>query len=530
MKIQRKKNIKQKRSKKPLKREKSNNGGSFRLEKLVADLGKTGKDLREKIQQQAVQLRNINLQLKDGADKQLKSDEKIHKQNGELKNGADKQLKSNERIQKQNGELKNGVDKQLRSDEHIQRQNGELKNGADKQLKSNEQIRKQAAELKNKKGQLKNEVSKQLKAEEQIHIRTKAMEATVDGIFIIDAQEPDFPVIYVNQAFQKMTGYSKTEIVGKNYFSFYGDASDQRVISEIKNNLLQDKVFHGEMLSFQKNGKKCLILLRIAPVHGTHGIVTHYVGLQTDVTLMREKEREIEDQREELLHVTRVGKLAEFVSSLAHEISQPLTAILSYAQAAKRMLGSKDPEISRILSYIVSDDQRAADVIHRMRSLLKKNRPEMKPLNINNLINDTIVLITTDANVRRTILKLELEKDLPLVCGDRIQLQQVFLNLISNSFDAMERNVEPREILISTAHKETGMIIVSVKDSGSGIASQNIPKIFTHFFTNKPDGLGMGLSISRSIIESHGGQLNAKNNPDRGATFYFTIPVEPKTS
>ena len=250
--------------------------------------------------------------------------------------------------------------------------------------------------------------------------------------------------------------------------------------------------------------------------------------LSNGATLMRNNELEILEQREELLHVTRVGKLAEFVSSLAHEISQPLTAILSYAQAAQRMLAEREPEVGKILSYIVNDDQRATEVIKRLRSLLKKGVPEIKPLDINTIINDTVVLITTDAAVRNIFLKLELESDLPLIHGDRIQLQQVVLNLISNSFDALEGSQGEREILISTKRLDTDTITVEVKDSGCGIPAQNMPKLFTHFFTSKPDGLGMGLSISRSIIEAHGGRLDAKNNPDRGATFYFTIPVDKK--
>ena len=238
--------------------------------------------------------------------------------------------------------------------------------------------------------------------------------------------------------------------------------------------------------------------------------------------------KEIDGQREELLHITRVGKLAEFVSSLAHEISQPLTAILSYAQAAQRMLAGREPEIQKILSYIINDDQRAAEVIQRLRSLLKKGTPEMKPLDINILVNETVVLIATDASVRNIVLKIEPESNLPLVRGDRIQLQQVLLNLVSNSFDALESSKGARKILIRTLRKDNDTVIVKVKDSGCGIPTHNIPKLFTHFFTSKPDGLGMGLSISRSIIEAHGGRLDVKNNPNRGAIFYFTIPVDKK--
>jgi two-component system sensor kinase FixL len=355
------------------------------------------------------------------------------------------------------------------------------------------------------------------------------MESTLDGIFIIDAKKSNFPIIYANPSFHSLTGYTKNEVIGKDYFHLYGPDADLRVVEEIK------KSFHGEMLNFRKNGKKFWSVLRIAPVRDTKGTITHYVGIQTDTTLVKQRDLEIEEQREELLHVTRVGKLAEFVSSLAHEISQPLTAILSYAQAAQRILSgptdavNKEPQIQEILQYIISDDQRAAEVIRRLRLLLKKSKPAFEPLDINTLIKDTATLIMTHVTVRNKILKFELDGNLPLIHGDRIQLQQVLLNLISNSLEAMESSNDSRELLIRTTRKDTDTILVEVKDSGSGISTQNMSKLFTHFFTSKPNGLGMGLPISRSIVEAHGGRLDAENNSDRGANFYFTIPVYRKT-
>ncbi len=385
--------------------------------------------------------------------------------------------------------------------------------------------KKQTIELDTRNKQLKHGADKQQRAEEQIHIRTKAMEATTDAIFIIDAIKPDFSVIYVNQSFYAMTGFHKREILGHNYFQHFGPLSDPRVIEDIKQTILQGKSFHGEMLHFKKNGEKYWNLLRIAPVRDAKGTVTHYVGIKTDVSVMRQRDLEIKDQREELLHVTRVGKLAEFVSSLAHEISQPLTAILSYSQAAVRMLGEREPQIKEILQYIISDDQRAAQVIRRLRALLKKSEPEMKPLDMNSLINETLAFISTDAAVRNNILKINLDPHLAHIQGDRIQLQQVILNLISNSFDAMEQKEGLGELLISTSMQSADTILVEVKDSGCGIPVENMPKLFEHFFTSKPDGLGMGLSISRSIVEAHGGHLNGKNNLDQGVTFSFTLPV-----
>jgi two-component system sensor kinase FixL len=192
------------------------------------------------------------------------------------------------------------------------------------------------------------------------------------------------------------------------------------------------------------------------------------------------------------------------------------------------MFAGREPKLQEILQYIINDDQRAAKVIQRLRSLLKKSAPEMKPLDMNTIIHETVVLISTDATMRNDALKIELESNLPLVRGDRVQLQQVLLNLISNSFDAMESSQGAHEILIRTLRKDADTVVVEVKDSGCGIPVNNIPKLFTHFFTSKPDGLGMGLSISRSIVEAHGGRLDVENNPDRGATFSFTIPVDKK--
>jgi two-component system, LuxR family, sensor kinase FixL len=391
-------------------------------------------------------------------------------------------------------------------------------------------IRRQTNELKIKNGQLRNGENKQQRSDEQIRILFKAIESTADGVFIIGVQKRKFPVVYSNPSFQKMTGYTENEINGRNCFLIFGAEADSRVIAEIKRTIHSGGYFHGEILSLKKNGKKYWNQLRIAPMYSVAGVVTHYIGIQTDNTLMRQRELENIEQREELLHVTRVGKLAEFVSSLAHEISQPLTAILAYAQAARRMLASRETEIREILQHIVNDDERAVEVIRRLRMLLKKSVPEMKPLDINLVINETINLINADAIIRNCAFTTDLMHDLPLIHGDRIQLQQVLLNLLSNSLDAMENIRGSHKILIQTSRLDRSKILVKVKDSGCGIPKGNMPKLFSRFFTSKTDGLGMGLTISRSIIEMHGGQLEAKNNPKRGATFYFTLPIGKKES
>jgi two-component system, LuxR family, sensor kinase FixL len=405
-----------------------------------------------------------------------------------------------------------------------------------------EQVRQQKDELLVRSGQLKQGVHREKLgavrekkgavrekvAEEQIHIRTKAMESTFVGIFIIDAKKSNFPIIYANPYFYTLTGYTKKEVIGRNYFLLHRSDTNSQNYEEIKQTLCLGKSFHGEMLNSRKNGEKFWSLLHITPVRDKNGITTHYVGNKTDTTLLKQRDLEIAQQREELLHVTRVGKLAEFVSSLAHEISQPLTAILSYAQAAQRILEGENPQLQEILQYIINDDQRAAEVIRRLRVLLKKTKPTFEPLDINILIKNTVTLMMPYITARNKIIKLELNDVLPSIQGDQIQLQQVLLNLISNSLEAMEESKDSHEMMIRTSCTDNSTILVQVTDSGCGIPSENMKKIFTHFFTNKPDGLGMGLSISRSIVEAHGGHLDAKNNLKSGATFYFTIPVNIK--
>jgi len=361
--------------------------------------------------------------------------------------------------------------------------------------------------------------------DKEVLILTKAMDATTDGIFLIEAMKPDFPLTYVNSTYQKIIGHDKKDILGKNYFSLTSLHFDQHIVEEIKSTLLQGKSFHDELLSFKKDDVQHCYSLRITPVHDGSGAITNYIGIKTDVTLIRDKNLEIKEQRENLLHVTRVGKLAEFVSSLAHEISQPLTAILAYVQTLERLLKNSSPQVIEILQCVIKDNKRAAEVIRRLRSLLKKGKSIFESIDINALINETVALITTDAIVRNKAIKIQLAKDLPRVHGDRIQLQQVILNLISNSLEAMESIKDAHELLIRTSLKDSDTILIEVKDLGCGIPKQDLDKLFVHFFTTKPDGLGMGLSISRSIIETHGGLLDAKNNPDGGAIFYFTLPV-----
>ncbi len=240
---------------------------------------------------------------------------------------------------------------------------------------------------------------------------------------------------------------------------------------------------------------------------------------------------ELDRNRQDLAHLTRVSTMGELASSLAHELNQPLTAILSNVQAAQRFLAVDDidlGEVREIMNDIVLDDYRASEVIRRIRAVVKKGDLEVAPLQLADVIREVIPLVHSDAIVRGMRVTLDIDGDhLPSVRGDRVQLQQVILNLLLNAFDAMS-NVPPVERVVSVALEPDGpgMMRIAVRDRGHGLTSDRLDTIFKPFFTSKPQGLGLGLSISRSIVDMHRGRIWAENNSDRGATFYVTLPVE----
>lgn len=227
----------------------------------------------------------------------------------------------------------------------------------------------------------------------------------------------------------------------------------------------------------------------------------------------------------------RVSTMGELAASLAHELNQPLTAILTNVQAGLRLV-TADPvdlgEIRAILQDIVDDDNRASEVIRRMRALASKGELERTPLDLARLIQDVAGLVQSDAVIRGVRLSMRVAASLP-VHGDKVQLQQVLLNLLLNAFDAV-KNCPPGERRVTVhAAPEDDMVRVTVSDSGTGLSEDKLDKIFTPFFTSKRNGLGLGLAISRSIVEAHGGRIHAANNWDRGATFDFLIPAGEST-
>jgi signal transduction histidine kinase len=244
------------------------------------------------------------------------------------------------------------------------------------------------------------------------------------------------------------------------------------------------------------------------------------------------KQVELEAQRlrQELAHIGRVSAMGELTASLAHELNQPLTAILNNAQLGQRFLAAQVvdvAEMDQILNDIVADDKRAADVIRRLRLLLKKGDLEYTALDLNEIVTEVARLVMSDAAIRNVSMRLEVATGLPRVRGDRVQLQQVVLNLVLNALDAMrEPGAAEGGLIIRTLTDGAGLVGVAVQDAGPGIAEKDADRIFNALYTTKAEGIGMGLAIARTIVDAHGGFLTAANNADHGATFQFMLPAE----
>jgi PAS domain S-box-containing protein len=259
-----------------------------------------------------------------------------------------------------------------------------------------------------------------------------------------------------------------------------------------------------------------------------------FVGAVTDITerkladkVLQQKEVSLHEAQAALAHVSRVTTMGELAASIAHEVNQPLVGVVTNASASLRFLARVSPnliEAREALRDIIRDGNRAADVVSRMRGLFKKARPAKERLNINEAIEEVVILTRGEAGRNRVALRMELAANLPSVMADRVQIQQVVMNLVLNGIEAISP-VEDRErdLLIKTQRSEEDQVLVAVQDSGVGIDPLNAERIFDAFHTTKPGGMGMGLSISRSIVESHGGRLWVTNNDGPGTTFQFTL-------
>jgi PAS domain S-box-containing protein len=289
-------------------------------------------------------------------------------------------------------------------------------------------------------------------------------------------------------------------------------------------------IFESEHRLVLPYGKTRWVIVRGRCLEDEHGHLLELIGVTIDVSAQKQSDLQLQIQREEMSHLNRVALMGEITASVAHELNQPLTAIANNASAARRFLerGNVDPALlQQLLQDMVADSQRAGEVIRGIRALVRKDKDVVRSvLNLNAVIADTLRLVSSDILLRESVVTTEMDHNLPQVEAAPVQMQQVLLNLIINALDAVEA-LPPaeRRIILSTRSLNGESAEVSVRDFGAGLPKDRPEKVFDHFFSTKQSGMGMGLTIVRSIIETHGGKISAENAPNRGARFFFRLPA-----
>ncbi len=373
------------------------------------------------------------------------------------------------------------------------------------------------------------DITQQKQLEEETRLRSAMFEQVPEGCVIVEALSEK--VVYSNAAFTRITGYTASDIPGIKLSCLQGADTDSDTVSQIREAIASQRSFQSEILNYKKDGTPFWNLMSISPIRDTEGIVTHYVGILADITEQKRIQKKLHDQRLQLTHVARVAAMGELTAALAHELNQPLTAIMSNAQAALRFLERKNPEVEevrQILQDIVADDKRAGEVLQRIRRLMRRDHSQFERLDINQLVEEVQALISNDLAIKQVKLSPRLTPNLPASRGDPVQLQQVILNLIINAYQALSHlDSAERQVIVATKNVDDQAIEISVTDNGSGIEENILDQIFQPFFSTKEAGMGMGLAINRTIIEAHGGRLWAENNPGKGAVFRITLPIAP---
>jgi PAS domain S-box-containing protein len=355
--------------------------------------------------------------------------------------------------------------------------------------------------------------------------RWRAMFETAPvGIAMLDFEHRAY--LAANECFQRMIGYTEDELRQLTTLDITHEddraATQQRMDSGAMG-VLQRKRYR------RKDGEVIWAEVTAFVVPATDSTPAFLGAVIVDITDRKRAEEALQQAQADLARLNRVMLLGEMTASIAHEVNQPISAVITNANAGLRWLGARQPDLGEIheaLSRIVRDGTRAGEVIGRIRALVRKLPPRRDLFEINKVIREVISLTQTEMQRHDVGLQSPLANDLPLVSADRVQLQQVMINLIVNAIEAMGTSEQPRELIIASGRGETNDVFVEVRDTGPGLDPEKLDLLFQSFYTTKPDGIGMGLAISRSIAEAHGGRLSAGPNKPRGAVFRLTLPVE----
>jgi len=337
---------------------------------------------------------------------------------------------------------------------------------------------------------------------------------------------PDTTLTFVNEAYCRFFQRQREQLIGRRFIELIPEPDREKTLERIATLAEARGVQTIEHQVLLPNGRLGWHHWVNHAICGSDGRVVELQAIGHDIS----DRKQAEEAHERLAHVSRLAMVGELTASIAHEINQPLGAILSNAEAASMLLDATPrniEEIKQILADIRKDDLRASDVIRHIRTLLRKRHLEMELLDMNQLVSDVLALTRAEARKRNIAWKSEFAPALPMVEGDRVHLQQVLLNLVLNGMDAMaDMPEDERWLTVSTAGSESGQVEIVVSDSGNGIRPDRLPRLFETFFTTKKEGMGLGLSISRMIVEAHHGQIRAENNNSgRGATFRVVLPA-----
>ena len=397
-------------------------------------------------------------------------------------------------------------------------------------------VQERTAELAAANEQLRREVAERERAQEALRASEEryrlVSELTSDYAYALQV-EPDGScrVEWVTEAFARMTGHSASVLEGHDGWLAIAHPEDVPILERRSHSLMSGRSIVSEFRILTADGRTCWLCDHARPLWCEESRrVVRILGAAQDVTERKQAEDEARRHQAALAQVSRLSTMGELAGQLAHELNQPLCTIVGNAQTAQRLLNAPTPSMSEVreaLADVVAYGKHAGDVIRRLRSFLRQE-PQIAVLNIQKLIEEVADLAGADARQHHARLRFELADDLPTVRGDPIQLQQVLLNLVRNGLEAMAGAGEPRELTVRAHSPQAGEVVISVSDSGMGLTDDVAARLFETFFTTKPTGLGLGLPISRSIVEAHGGSLTATPNPDRGTTFSLKLPAVPE--
>jgi PAS domain S-box-containing protein len=367
----------------------------------------------------------------------------------------------------------------------------------------------------------------------QLRAQEEKFRETIESIpAMAFVSQPDGYRTFVNKGWVEYTGITVEQSLGSGWHAAIHPGDLKRVLGEWEAALASGKPMYYEA-RYQRveDGQYRWFMVRVVPQRNKRGKIVKWFGTLTDIEDRKRAEEERETLRADLAHVNRVSTLGEMAASLAHEIKQPIAAAITSANTCVEWLAHEPPNLDRARAAAGRIDKygnRAAEIIDRIRALYKKSPPQRELVEINEIVREMVELLRAEANQYAVSIRTDLVADLPKISADRVQLRQVFMNLILNAIEAMKET--GGVLTLKTQLGETGQLLILVSDTGVGLPKEETEHIFDAFFTTKAQGSGMGLSISRSIVESHGGRLWATANNGRGATFHFTLPTAAETS